>query len=233
MKTTFRRLFMALLLACACVNCAEAQEKMALVTGNGLNFRSAPNAKGKKLYSFYKGKLLKILGTTGDWMKVEGRNKDVGYVNAAYVKMLTSSPIPDGLVKTGDEYYAMGPVDQIRFEGYARFETKGDYVMITTEWMRYDPDMGRDLPAENYTVVALKKGGKLIEKYVTSWDFDWDAWNNASVSVESMVKNGKLEPIKVYDGNYNEVEYKEEDHVIFYNAEMKLFGINGVAYCAN
>lgn len=225
MKTNCMRLVVALLIVCACFNYAAAQEKRAMVTGDKVNLRSAPSIKGKRLFSLYKGRMMKILETTGDWMKVDPGFGDVGYVNSGFVKVLTASPVPESLMKSGGEYGAMGPSDDIRCEGLVRFEPKGDYVMITTEWMRYDPRQERWLPAEMNSVVAKNEGGKLVEKYFVPYDFDWEDWSNASVSVESLVKNGKLEPL----GNYSWSSAKAGNE-IFYYSEMKVIDVHGVAY---
>lgn len=226
MKTNCMRLVVALLMVCACFNYAAAREKRAMVTGDKVNLRSAPSIKGKRLFSLYKGCMLKILETKGDWIKVDPGYGNVGYVNSGFVKVLTASPVPESLMKKEGDYEALGPCDDIRFNGWVYFEPKGDYVRITTEWMRYDPMMGgRFLPAEVYSVVAKNEGGKLVEKYFVPYDFDWEDWSNASVSVESLVKNGKLKPL----GNDSWSSAKE-DNEIFYYAEMKVIDVHGVAY---
>lgn len=71
---------------------APANNTIALVLIDGLNFRSKPDATGTSLRGLKKGEKLTVVGKTGTWLHVQDNSGAVGWVayNPQYLRVSTT-----------------------------------------------------------------------------------------------------------------------------------------------
>lgn len=103
----------------------------AYIKGKSVNFRSTPSASGAKISAFSFGEVVEYVDTEGDWVKVRAKiwnertmteKTHTGYVSAAYVERLVSSPIPKSLL--GSDFELMASDGDV--VGYLSFEWSGN-----------------------------------------------------------------------------------------------------------
>ncbi len=231
MKRQFRLLLTMAVLLIIISGYACAQGEKALIIKNKVNLRAAPIIKGKIQCHVYKGIMLEVIGREKDWIKVKNFQGESAYVNASLVKVLKPSPIPSHLFKDNSDYSPYGDIRDDRYCcGNLTIYVKGNYIIFSTMWMRYDYDSKCDriLPAEYNDIIAVKSGGQVIFKYFlgyTETSFNAYEWDPATVSARELLKNGDIHPI-----GKDECQGIKEDDVVFYNEEMKVLCIGHVAY---
>ena len=103
-----------------------------------VNVRSGPGTKYSKLGKLSKGERVKMLGTTGDWTRIEYKGK-TGYAFSSYVRVVKENPGQDKkLYLTEDAFLYAGPGT-----GYKKLRSlyAGDVVILLErhgDWARVE-----------------------------------------------------------------------------------------------
>lgn len=82
--------FLILLCFINCYNNIPAQD-LYIVQSNGLNVRSLPSSKSKILDELRRGDTIKVVSKKGNWLSFNFRNNELGYVNKAYLEVLSNN----------------------------------------------------------------------------------------------------------------------------------------------
>ena len=118
----------------------------AYITGKSVNFRATPSTSGSKISALTFGEVVEYVDTKGDWIKVRVKIWDnrtmtqkihTGYVSAAYVTRIISSPIPKAVL--GSDFELMASDGDVA--GYLSFEWSGNtleyfYRIVSNEMRR-------------------------------------------------------------------------------------------------
>lgn len=133
----------------------------AYITGKSVNFRATPSTSGSKISALTFGEVVEYVDTKGDWIKVRVKTWDnrtmtqkihTGYVSAAYVTRIISSPIPKAVL--GSDFELMASDGDVA--GYLSFEWSGNtleyFYRIVSNEMRQAGGSGT-LDASNGDVV--------------------------------------------------------------------------------
>lgn len=79
-----KRILIALIVLLFSVQLSLAQKSMYVSSSNGVNLREGPGSNKPVIISIPNGSKIKVLGTEGDWLKVEYDGK-TGYVSSQYL----------------------------------------------------------------------------------------------------------------------------------------------------